>query len=146
MLFLCKLRALVWNHSIMYSSCFSKELIISWCKLLVNILHNFFSHYHFQWISRSSNSWIIRNNLFSRSVLVWFNFNYQFFRSTLIYIYIYMRPIFSKPVGYRGLWKASNRRLKWENPFLVTFDIFALTVRKTISKFIVSVTFPIKWF
>ena len=33
--------------------------------------------------------------------------------------------------------KSSIWRLKWENPLLLTFDIFALTVRKTINKYIV---------
>jgi len=55
-------------------------------------------------------------------------------------------PIFMKPVGSHSLWKAPNWHLKWENPLLVTFDIYVLTVRKNINKYIVSVAFAMKWF
>ena len=40
-----------------------------------------------------------------------------------------------------SLWKASFRLLNCENPLLVTFDIIALTVRKTINKYIAAVAF-----
>ena len=65
--------------------------------------------------------------------VVWFYTCY----ANKIFENYYMWLIFSKSVGYRDLWKASNPRLKWENPFLVTFDIFALMIRKTINKYIV---------
>jgi len=59
---------------------------------------------------------------------------------------MHMWPIFTKPVGNRSLVAASFQLLKWENPLLVTFDIFVLTVRKNINKYIVSVAFAMKRF
>jgi len=54
--------------------------------------------------------------------------------------------IITKPVGSHSLSKTSFRLLNWENPLLVIFDISALMVRKTVSKYIVSVAFAIKPF